>query len=207
MSFLEFFGTVAGAVAVWLSAKGNIWSWPIGIVNVVLFFFLFFQIPLYPDMFLMVFFGVTNVMGWWRWANPSKDEEDKRKELKVSYLPRRQWLIFSIVGIAGTFISGTLASHLHEWLPGIFSKPSAFPFVDSFVMVMSIVATFWMIQKKVECWILWIIIDVVATGVYFMKGIKFVGAEYFVFCFLAAFGLRHWILEHRSYGRATTNPL
>jgi len=80
------------------------------------------------------------------------------------------------------------------------------PFVDSFVMVMSVVATFWMIQKKVECWILWIIIDVVATGVYFVKGIKFVGAEYFVFCFLAAFGLRHWILEHRSYQKGAPNP-
>ena len=43
MSYLEFFGTIAGAVAVWLSARANIWSWPIGVVNVVLFFFLFFH--------------------------------------------------------------------------------------------------------------------------------------------------------------------
>ncbi len=199
MSYLEFFGTVAGGFAVWLSAKGNLWSWPLGIINVVLFFFLFFQVQLYPDMFLNVFFFITNIIGWWRWANPKKEEEDRKKELKVSYLPVRQLVIFSVIGIAGTIVSGNLASRLHEWLPGIFTKPSAFPFLDSFVTVMSIIGTFWMIQKKVESWILWIVVDAVATGMYFVKGIKFVGAEYFVFCFIAAFGLWNWMQEYRSY--------
>ena len=64
MSYLEFFGTVAGGIAVWLSARGNIWSWPIGIINVSLYFFLFFQVQLYPDMFLQSLFFVTNLMGW-----------------------------------------------------------------------------------------------------------------------------------------------
>ncbi len=154
-------------------------------------------------MFLMVFFGITNIIGWWRWANPKKEEEDKKKELKISYLPGKQLLIFSAVGVLGTFVSGNLASRLHEWLPAIFNKPSAFPFLDSFVTVMSIVATFWMIQKKVECWVLWIVIDVIATGMYFIKGIKFVSAEYFVFCFLAAFGLWNWMKEYRSYSSTT----
>ena len=40
MSHLEFHGTVAGMIAVLLSARGNAWSWPIGIINVVLLFFL-----------------------------------------------------------------------------------------------------------------------------------------------------------------------
>ena len=30
MSYLEFFGTIAGALAIWLSAKAIVWSWPIG---------------------------------------------------------------------------------------------------------------------------------------------------------------------------------
>ena len=199
MSHLEFFGTLAGAIAVWLSARANVWSWPIGIINVTLFFFLFFQIQLYPDMFLQAFFFVTNLMGWWRWKHPKTGEEDKKSELRVSYMPIKQMILLSGVGIAGTFLFGSFASRLHEILPAIFSKPSAFPYLDSFVTVMSIVATFLMIQKKVECWILWIVIDVIATYMYFMKGIKFVGIEYLAFCFIAAFGLWNWIREHRSY--------
>lgn len=199
MSYLEFFGTVAGGIAVWLSAKANVWSWPIGIINVTLFFFLFYQVQLYPDMFLQAFFFVTNLIGWWRWKHPMKGEEDGRLELRVSYMPLKQMVILSGVGILSTFLFGSLASRLHEIFPAMFSIPSAFPYLDSFVTVMSIVATFLMIQKKIECWILWIVIDAVATYMYFVKGIKFVGIEYLAFCFIAAFGLWNWVKEHRNY--------
>ncbi|HET9487135.1 MAG TPA: nicotinamide riboside transporter PnuC [Chryseosolibacter sp.] len=199
MSYLEFFGTLAGLVAIALSADANVWSWPIGIINVVLFFFLFYQVQLYPDMFLQVFFFATNLMGWWRWTHPKKFEEDRKRELRVSYMQRKQFLLVFIVGVTGTFLLGSLAEKIHEIFPAIFSKPSAFPFLDSFVTVMSIITTFLMINKKIESWILWILIDVIATYMYFVKGIKFVGLEYLLFCFIAAFGLWNWIREYRSY--------
>nr|HPI80861.1 nicotinamide riboside transporter PnuC [Cyclobacteriaceae bacterium] len=199
MSYLEFFGTVAGGVAVWLAARANIWSWPIGLINVTLFFFLFFQVQLYPDMFLQAFFFVTNLMGWWRWAHPNPEEEDRKKELRISFMPLRQLLVFSSIGAVGTVLMGAFASNLHEWFPIVFGRASAFPYLDSFVTVMSIVATYLMIQKKVECWVVWIVVDIVATGLYFAKGIKFVGIEYLAFCFLAAFGLWKWMKEYKSY--------
>ena len=198
MSYLEFFGTIAGAIAVALSAKANIWSWPIGVVNVVLFFFLFYQVQLYPDMFLQVFYAVTNLMGWWRWAHPKPGEEDKRRELRVSYLGIRRFVVVGCLGLVGTYILGTFAKSLHQIIPSIFSVPSAFPYADSFVTVMSIVTTFLMIQKKIECWIIWIVIDIVATYLYYMKGIKFASVEYLAFCFIAAFGLWNWIREYQS---------
>ncbi|MBL7877199.1 MAG: nicotinamide mononucleotide transporter, partial [Cyclobacteriaceae bacterium] len=101
MSYVEFFAVVAGLVAVGLSAKANIWSWPIGIINVVLSAFFYYQIQLYPDMFLMVFFFVTNLMGWWRWANPKPEEEDRKKELKVSFMERKQFALLFLAGLAG----------------------------------------------------------------------------------------------------------
>lgn len=199
MSYLEFFGTVAGAIAVWLSARANIWSWPIGIINVVLFFFLFYQVQLYPDMFLQVFFFVTNLLGWWRWANPKPGEEDRKKELRVSWMRWQQFALLTFIGLIGTYLVGTFAKNLHEFFPTVFSKPSAFPYADSFVTVMSIVTTFYMIQKKIESWIIWIIVDAIAMYLYFAKGIMFVGIEYLAFCFLAAYGLWNWIREYRSY--------
>ncbi len=202
MSYLEFFGTIAGFIAVGLSARAHLWSWPIGIVNVVLFFFLFFQVQLYPDMFLQVFFFVTNLMGWWRWANPKKGEADKRNELKVSYMQTRDLIMLALVGIAGTFVMGSFAKNLHEFFPLIFSQPSAFPYLDSFVTVMSITTTFFMIQKKIECWIIWILVDMIATYMYFVKGIKFVSVQYLVFCFIAAYGLWNWRKEYLSYPSA-----
>ena len=191
-SYLEFFGIVTGAIAVWLSARANIWSWPIGISNVVLLFFLFFQVQLYPDMFLQIFFFVTNLLGWWRWANPRTGEADRKRELRVSWMPRNVRVISIAAVLAGTFLFGSFASSLHEILPRLFSRPSAYPYIDSFVMVTSIVATYMMVQKNVECWLAWIIADVVATYLYFAKDLLFVGVEYFVFCLIAAFGFWRW---------------
>ncbi len=201
MSYLEFFGTLAGAIAVFLSAKANVWSWPLGIINVVLFFFLFYQVQLYPDMFLQVFFFVTNLMGWWRWTNPQIGEEDKKNQLRVTKMTPRAWLFFMIIGLIGTFLFGSLAKNLHSFFPILFSQPSAFPFADSFVTVMSIVATYLMVQKKMECWLVWILVDAVACYLYFSKGIMLVGIEYVIFCFIAAFGFWNWRKEYKAYSQ------
>ncbi len=199
MSYVEFFAVITGLVAVALSAKANIWSWPIGIVNVFLSAFFYYQIQLYPDMFLMIFFFISNILGWWRWANPKPEEEDRKKELKVSFMKWRQFALLSVTGIVGTFVIGTLASNLHEWLPLLFNLPSAYPFADSFILVMSVITTFLMIQKKIECWIIWIVIDVVATYLYFLKDARFFGFEYLVFTLIAVFALFNWIREYKSY--------
>jgi nicotinamide mononucleotide transporter len=201
LSYLEFFGTVSGIIAVWLSARANVWSWPLGIVNVTLSFFLFFQVQLYPDMFLQVFFFITNLIGWWRWLNPQKDEADKKYKLKVSWMDRKQLVLITGIGITGTIAFGLFASRLHDFFPIVFTKPSASPFWDSFITVMSIVATYYMIQKKIECWIIWIAIDIVATGLYFVRDIKFYSLLYFALTVLAVFGFYHWRKEYNSYQR------
>lgn len=201
MSYLEFTGVITGLAAIWLSAKAHLWSWPIGIANVTLSFFLYYQIQLYPDMFLQIFFFITNAIGWWRWANPKPHEEDRKKELQVSYLGWRKFLVLCAIGVAGTIALGAIASKLHAWFPVVFALPSAYPYADSFIMVMSIVTTFYMIEKKIESWIIWIIVDIVATVLYYKKGIKFYALEYLIFTGIAAFGMWHWLQEYNSYKR------
>jgi nicotinamide mononucleotide transporter len=212
MSYLEFFGVITGAVAVWLSSRANVWSWPIGAVSVVLFFFLFYQIQLYPDMFLQVFFFVTNLQGWWRWTHPKPGEEILQQsanqgELKITRMPPRQLLTWTLGGLVSTVLLGTFASNLHTLFPVVFSKPSAFPYVDSFTTTMSVVATFLMIQKRVECWYVWLVVDIVLTYVYYAKDVKLVAAEYLVFCFIAVQGAWHWTREYSGYDelKSSTN--
>jgi nicotinamide mononucleotide transporter len=202
VSYLEFFGMLSGIVAVVLSSLANIWSWPIGIINVILSFFLFFQVQLYPDMFLQVFFFVTNVIGWWRWANPKPHEEDRKHELRVTFMDRKNLVIVLVSGLVGTFLLGLFAQNLNSLFPNLFTKPSAAPYLDSFITVMSVITTFYMIQKKIECWIIWLLVDIVATYLYFIRDIKFYGVLYLAFCFIAAFALWNWIREYKSYQKS-----
>lgn len=198
LSYLEFFGTAAGMVAVWISAKGSVWSWPIGIINVVLLFFLFFQVRLYPDMFLQVYFLITNLLGWWRWKNPKSWESNAKNELQESFLSTRERISTGLVMVAGTILLGTAASRLNIWFPVIFQEPGSFPIADSFVTITSIMAQYWMVHKKTDCWILWILADIVATILYYLKDIKFLSLEYLIFCFIALSGFLHWQNKSRN---------
>jgi nicotinamide mononucleotide transporter len=202
VSYLEFFGLVSGIIAVVLSSLANVWSWPIGIINVTLSFFLFYQVQLYPDMFLQIFFFVTNIIGWWRWTHPKKFEEDRKHELKVTSCTMKDFAVIGSIGLIGTFAFGLFAKNLHELIPVLFTKPSAFPFVDSFITVMSIVSTYYMIQKKIESWLIWLVVDIVATYLYFIRDIKLYSVLYLVFCLIAIFGYWNWIREKKSYSPA-----
>ena len=200
MSYLEFYATLTGLVAVILSVCENVWSWVLGLANVVLAFVMFYQIQLYPDMFLQIFFFITNIMGFWQWKYPKQQEANLRNELKISQLSLQQFSLYSLFGLFCTFLIGTFAKNLSELIPELFSKPSAFPYMDSFTTVMSIFATFLLIRKKVEAWWMWLAIDIISTYMYFMKEVKLYSLLYAVFCLIALFGAINWTKEYRKTG-------
>jgi nicotinamide mononucleotide transporter len=203
MSYLEFIGATLGALATLLAARANVWSWPVGATSVTLFFFLFYQIQLYPDMFLQVFFLVTNLQGWWRWTHPKVGEADAQNELRITRLLGKPLYLSLLGGLIATLVLGTFAQNLHIWFPVAFSQPSAFPYLDSFTTVMSIIGTFMMIQKKLECWWVWLLVDLISTYIYYIKGVKFISLEYAVFCLVAFQGAWYWTREYRSYSNQT----
>jgi nicotinamide mononucleotide transporter len=198
MSHLEFWATLTGLVAVILSARGNIWSWIIGLVNVVLAFMMFYQKRLYPDTFLQVFFFITNLIGWWQWKFPKSGEGNKHNELKITKLSQKEFLYFTMIGMIGTALLGSLAKNLNELMPMLFQEPSAFPYIDSFTTVMSIFATFLLIRKKVEAWWVWLAVDVISTYVYNFQDIKVYALLYFIFCIIALVGAISWTKEFRK---------
>ncbi|WP_337044652.1 nicotinamide riboside transporter PnuC [Emticicia sp. 17c] len=198
MSYLEFYATLTGLIAVILSAQENVWSWIVGLANVVLAFIMFYQIQLYPDMFLQIFFFITNLIGFWQWKFPKQQEANQRNELKITQLSLQQFGLLTLIGLSGTFLLGTFAKNLSGWLPLVFSKPSAFPYMDSFTTVMSIFATFLLIRKKVESWWVWLGVDIISTYMYYIKEVKLYALLYAVFCIIALFGALSWTREYRK---------
>jgi nicotinamide mononucleotide transporter len=169
----------------------------------VLAFVMFYQIQLYPDMFLQVFFFITNIIGFWQWKFPKELHANLKHELKISKLSLRQFFIYLAGGLVCTYLLGTFAKNLSELIPQLFSKPSAFPYLDSFTTVMSIFATFLLIRKKVEAWWMWLAIDIISTYMYFVKEVKLYSLLYAVFCVIALLGAINWTKEYRK----TLTPL
>ena len=150
-------------------------------------------------MFLQVFFFITNLQGWWRWTHPGVHEVDGRHELRITRLLGRPLLLTLLGGVGATVLLGTFAQKPAYLIPLLFTKPSAFPYLDSFTTVMSIIGTYMMIHKKLECWWVWLLVDLISTYMYFVKGVKLVGIEYAFFCLIAIQGAWHWTREYRTY--------
>lgn len=193
VSPVELIGTLSGFLCVIYCAKGTVIAWPLGIVNALFFFVLFYQTRLYPDMLLQIYYFATSIFGWWRWSNPKTViETDSRNELKISAQSTKAFTGLFIAAIATSAAAGFMISRIHMYLPSLFPEPSAFPYADSFVAVMSIIAQILLSLKKRENWTLWIITDITAASIYFMKGIYLVGIEYIIFGIIASAGLWNW---------------
>ncbi len=189
MSYVELIGTLFAIWSVWLVSKRNILTWPIGIVSVLLFMILFYQIRLYSDTIEQVYYLITNIYGWWVW---SQSPQMGGKIANVRY-SNSQILILgvAITGIVAIIV-GFVVSKVHLLLPGIFPEPASFPYLDALTTVMSFSATWLMIQGRVECWVYWIIVDVIGIWLYFVKEVKFIALLYGIFLVMAINGLRLW---------------
>jgi nicotinamide mononucleotide transporter len=202
MSLVELLGTLSGLWCVWLTAKNKISCWPIGVINIVFFFVLFYQVHLYSDMLLQAYFLVTSLYGWYKWNNPKTLEyETNNNELKITTLTKNQRISNVLGVIICTVLLYSLASNIHNILPDLFPQPAAAPFRDALCAVMSIFAQLIMTHRKLECWVLWILVDIISCVYYFEVGVVLVGIEYVIFTFIATKGLLDWRKEYNNYGR------
>jgi nicotinamide mononucleotide transporter len=185
LSYIELLGTLFGLISVYYASRANVLTWPTGIINEVALAALFYQVQLYADMLLQVFFFVVTIFGWYQWKSNKADVPITRLSVR-----NRQWYIVSL--LAGTILLGTCIRNLPHWLPVYFPHPAAYPYVDSFVTVASILATILLAKKQLENWICWIVVDVISVGLYLVKGINFLSIEYVIFLGLASWGLWQW---------------
>lgn len=189
MSYVEFIGTVLYLWSVWLIAKRNILTWAVGIVSVLLYMILFYQIRLYSDAIEQIYYLGASVYGWWVW---NKSPKDDGQIADVKYSNSRNlilWVIFT--GII-SIVFGYFMSQIHIVLPAIFPEAASFPYLDAFTTIMSFSAMWLMAKKKTESWVYWIIVDLIGIWLYFVKDVKFLSLLYVILLLMAFNGLRMW---------------
>ncbi len=180
MSPLELFAALLGAISVWLVVQRNVWAFPIGIVMVVLYAWIFYEAKLYSDMLLQVFFVLMQVQGWIDWSRSSKASDDK---IVVRTFTPAHWLWVLVVQGLGTLALGYT---MHQF------TDAAMPWPDAFATVMSISAQWWMNKRFLQNWILWIAVDFLYLFIYSAKGLYATTVLYFVFLLMAVAGYLEW---------------
>lgn len=188
MSYIEFAGTVLNLLCVYLASRAKVWNWPVGIVGSVLYIILFYQIQLYSDLFEQIYFVITGFYGWWAWSNMKK----AGGKYRIGYGSVRENVYWLLLILAGSLALGMFMKNIHIYLPQYFSEPASFPYMDAFTTVMSFAATILMAQKRIECWYMWVLVDIIGIGLYFAKDVRFISFEYVIFLVLATQGLMDW---------------
>ena len=179
MSGLELFAAALGVIAVWLTVKQNPWCWPIGLVMVVLYSWIFFEVKLYSDMLLQVVYAALQLYGWWQWTRGG----DTTRGREVSRLDTRTVVLSLAIGAVGSLLLGAAMAHWTD---------AAQPWLDAALTGFSLVAQVWMAQKRVQCWPLWIALDVIFVGLFVYKGLYLTATLYGLFAVIAVQGWREW---------------
>lgn len=179
MDVTEIIAVVLGLISVYLVTKQNVWCYPLGIISVFIYIFIFYEVKLYADMGLQVFFIVLQAYGWYEWLYGGAG----KTELNVAWGSKRLYLLTALFIASATALLGYI---LHEL------TDASLPFVDSFLAVLSMAAQWMMAKKFIENWILWVIVNIGSIGMYAFKGLYFTTFLYIVYFGLAILGYKEW---------------
>lgn len=198
VSLVELWSTALGLWCVIAFRMNSAWAYPVGILNSIGFIAIFYQVQMYSDLLLNFYFIAISILGWYWWS-----QKDRRGNsvLQIRYMSVSQNLIW-IAGLAvataalGFYIDVIFNAMAQSvaWALGTTydHTPAALPFWDASTTVMSVAAMFLLTRKKVEAWILWVIVDVICIGLYLYRGVLFLSLEYAVFLLNAIWAVYQW---------------
>ena len=186
INVLELSGLIFGLLCVYFLIKQNILTWICGIIYVLISFVIFWEARLYGDFILHIFFLVLNIYGWYSWIKGQGDQG----ELHVSYMTKKSAVLTILFSIIGIVLFAQFLIHL----PNIFLdiEAASLPYWDSTTSILSVTGMWLTAKKKIENWYYWLLVDVLATGIYFYKELYFYSLLYFIYIGLAVAGYVAW---------------
>ncbi|MBA6291213.1 nicotinamide mononucleotide transporter [Colwellia sp. MB3u-70] len=189
LPLLELIAVVASLLYVVLAAKGSIWCWPAAILSTVLYTVIFYDVYLWMDSLLQLYYLLMAVYGWFCWHKntPSNTLTDLNRLLYSQWTLQRHSRIIVLL---------TLVSLVLGWVMATYT-PAHFPYLDSATTVFAVFATYLITQKVLENWLYFIVIDLVSIYLYVEKGLIPTAALFGSFVILAAYGYWQWRKQYK----------
>ena len=189
-NYIEVLGVVTSLIYLYFSVRQIIWLWPFALLSSVLFIWIFFTSKFYADMGLQAYYLGISVYGWIYWVQGGSRNSGLKK-LPVTRITSRLIWILSAAGLA--FFLGIVA--ILKYL-----TDSDVPWGDGFTTAASVIATWMLARKILEHWLVWIVVDAIAAGLYFYKGLYPSTVLYVIYSAIAIFGYIQWKKELVDHG-------
>lgn len=176
-SGLEIVAVACAVLYVILVVRENIWCWFFAFVSTALFIFLFHSVALLSESILNIYYLLMAVYGWMQWR--SKGE---KKELSIQHWSFKAHGVILLSSVILTPIVGYLMA----------SIGAAFPYLDAFVAILSVIATVMVTKKVFENWYYWLLIDAISIYLFWQKQLYFVAALYVIYIVFIFIGIKAW---------------
>lgn len=178
MSLTELLGFLFALAGILLAIKQIKWNWISNIISSLFYLFAFYEIQLYADAGLQILFIVMSIIGFINWNNPKYASLEA-----VSRLNRKEIWSYS-VGFIITAVAIITITYTYT--------NSDVPFWDGGLTAASILTTFMAIKKKIESWLLWMLIDALYIPLYLYKSYILSSILYAIYIILAYLAYREW---------------
>ena len=178
MNPAEIAANIFVAAAIFLAGRNNVHTWWTGIIGCSLFAVVFYESRLYADVTLQIFFILTSILGWWKWMRGNAGAE----------LPVRFSRPFSLLAWAAV---AALAAMGYSGLLHRFTDAYA-PFLDSIVLTFSVLGQLLMMERRVENWWCWLLVNTIAVPLYASRGLRLTAVLYAAFWVNAIVSLVKW---------------
>lgn len=186
---LEIIATVFGLWSVICYVRESVWSWPTGLINVALSIVLFWNGKLYAESALQVIYVVLQLYGWWLWLRGGEHHTG----VVITRTSLRLWSLLTVIALVSIVLIGL---GLGRW------TDSTTPWWDAIPVVLSLVAQWMISYKKLENWLVWILVDLISIPLMIHKELYLFAGLYVLFLVLCCLGLRAWLKTWRAM-RAT----
>ena len=178
---LELTAIIFGLLSVWYAKKDNIWVFPTGIINTIIYTYLLWKWSLLGDMMINFYYAVMSVYGWYHWTRKKDDVVEFPISRMNTYEKKVSIMLFigTVIFVIAVY---TFFDKFTHWTS----------YVDTVVTGIFFVGMWLMARRKIENWILWIIGDIISIPMYFYKGYSFTSIQYLIFTIIAVFGYLEW---------------
>lgn len=180
----EIIGVITGLLCVYLAAINNIWNWPLAIISVGIYIFIFFHSRLYADMGLQFYFLAMNIYGWYYWSHKPATE----KKTPILRITKKVAILSAIAIIIFTVFLGSVLKY----------TPASYPYLDSFCTACSLVAQILLARKVLENWLIWVFVDIIYVGVYIFKHLDLTAIMYVIYVGIALLGYIDWKKDYKK---------
>jgi nicotinamide mononucleotide transporter len=189
LSLLEWTAMVLGIANIALLIFRTVWNFAFGIASVALYVFVFWEKRLYGESALQVFFVLAQAWGWWLWLKVGADG---------SRVPVR-WMSLGS-RIAWLLVTAALSLNL-GWVMHRFTN-AAMPYADAGITGANVAAQILLGLRRIENWVVWVLIDVAAVALYINRGLYPTAGLYSGMLVMSLIGLREWVQAGRAEPQA-----